>query len=324
MTYLIISFLTQLLRHWLFSISSKDNSYIVDTFSYRNSYLSTLDPKQYKEAERQRWDGAANNWQTWWKPIESGSEKVSSRLIELAEIEPGSRVLDIATGIGEPAITAANQVGKMGHVLATDISPQMLSVAKQRAISFGLQDIIDFKAGDIETIDLPSSAFDAVLCRWGLMLLPDLNAGLSNIYEALAKGGHFAASVWAFPAQDTLISTTMNIVMKETNSKAPPPGTPGPFSLSDEDSLKTSFTTAGFKDPAVERMGVTFDFDSASDYTTFISETVNPLPKLLASQTLKRRREILEAITESAKKYADNKTENVSFKNDAILIVGKK
>lgn len=136
--------------------------------------MTTLDSKQYKEAERQSWDSVAAGWQKWWEPIERGAEKVSRRLIELAEIKPGSRVLDIATGIGEPAITAANEVGNTGHVLATDISPQMLSVAKQRVISLGLQNVIEFKEGDIETLDLPSSAFDAALCRFGLMFLPDL------------------------------------------------------------------------------------------------------------------------------------------------------
>jgi ubiquinone/menaquinone biosynthesis C-methylase UbiE len=156
--------------------------------------LTTLDSKQYKEAERQSWNSVANNWQKWWKTIEKGAEKVSRRLIELAEIKAGFRVLDIATGIGEPAITAANEVGNTRHVLATDISPQMLSVAKHRAISLGLQNVIEFKEGDTETIDLPSSTFDAVLCRWGLMFLPDLKAGLSNIYRSLVEGGHFAAA----------------------------------------------------------------------------------------------------------------------------------
>ena len=125
-------------------------------------------------------------------------KKISRRLIDLGEIKPGSRVLDIATGIGEPAITAANKVGSGGHVLPTDISPLMLSVAKQRAISLGLQNIIEFKEGDIETIDLPSSAFDAVLCRWGLMFLPDLKAGLSNIHQSLVEGGHLAAACLGF------------------------------------------------------------------------------------------------------------------------------
>lgn len=65
----------------------------------------------------------------------------------------------------EPALTAANQVGKDGHVLATDISSQMLFFAKQRASSLGLQDVIEFKEGDAETIYLPSSTFDARMDR---------------------------------------------------------------------------------------------------------------------------------------------------------------
>jgi enediyne biosynthesis protein CalE5 len=71
----------------------------------------------------------------------------------------------------------------------------MLSIARQRAISLGLQDMIEFKEGDAETISLPASAFDAVLCRWGLMFLPDLRDGLSNIYRSLVNGGHLAAAV---------------------------------------------------------------------------------------------------------------------------------
>jgi enediyne biosynthesis protein CalE5 len=286
--------------------------------------LTTLDSKQYKEEQRQNWDRVANNWQKWWKTIEKGAEKVSRRLIDLAEIKAGSKVLDIATGIGEPSITAAERVGSSGHILATDISPQMLSVAKQRAISLGLQNIIEFKEGDIETVDLPSSAFDAVLCRWGLMLLPDLKTGLSNIYKSLMEGGHFAAAVWASPAQDTLSATTMNTIMKETNAPPLPPGSPGPFSLSDENSLKNSFMISGFKDLNIERMNVSYDFDSLEDYTTFTSETVGPLQKVLANQTSERKKEILKVVTEAAEEYADKNTGIVSFVNEAILIVGKK
>jgi ubiquinone/menaquinone biosynthesis C-methylase UbiE len=88
--------------------------------------LSILDSKQYKEAERQKWDNVANGWKKWWNTIERGAGKLSKRLMELAEIKPGSRVLDIATGIGEPAITAANKIGKTGHILATDISRDVI------------------------------------------------------------------------------------------------------------------------------------------------------------------------------------------------------
>jgi ubiquinone/menaquinone biosynthesis C-methylase UbiE len=140
--------------------------YVTDTQSKKNVSMSTPDSKQYKEGQRQGWDSVANGWQKWWKITEIAAEKVSRRLIELAEIKRGSRVLDIATGIGEPAITAAKQVGDSGHVLATDISSQMLSIAKQRAISLGLERVIEFKVGDAEAIDLPASTFDAALQVW--------------------------------------------------------------------------------------------------------------------------------------------------------------
>ena len=251
--------------------------------------MTTLDSKQYKEAERRKWDNVANGWQKWWKTIERGAGKLSMRLIELAEIKPGSRVLDIATGIGEPAITATSQMGKTGYILATDISPQMLSIAKQRAISLGLQDVIEFKEGDIETIDLPTSTFDAALCRAGLMFLPDLNAGLSNIYQSLIKGCHFAAAVWGLPDKVPFISVVMNTMMKETNAPPPPPGTLGPFSLSDENSLKNSFITSGFKDLNIEKVNVTLDFDSAGEFTDYVFETSGSVQTILANQTHEKK-----------------------------------
>ena len=68
----------------------------------------------------------------WWQVIEKGAQKINDRLIDLAKIKQGDKVLDLATGIGEPAVTAAKVVGSQGHVLAVDISPQMLAIARQR------------------------------------------------------------------------------------------------------------------------------------------------------------------------------------------------
>jgi ubiquinone/menaquinone biosynthesis C-methylase UbiE len=131
--------------------------------------MSGIDPQQFKEAQRKSWDSVAPGWQQCWKTFESGAQTVSDHLVELAKVNPNSRVLDIATGIGEPAITAAKKIrigNGRGHVLATGMSPQMLSIAKQRASSLDLQQAIEFSDGDAETISLPASTFDAVLCRW--------------------------------------------------------------------------------------------------------------------------------------------------------------
>ena len=286
--------------------------------------MSTLDSKQYKEGQRQGWDSVADSWQKWWKITETAAEKVSRRLIELTEIMRGSTVLDIATGIGEPAITAANQVGNTGHVLAIDISSKMLSIAKQRAISLGLEQVIEFKEGDAETVDLPSSTFDTALCRFGLMFLPDLRAGLSNIYRSLVDGGRLAAAVWASPDKVPFIAVALNTVMKETKSPPSGPGTPGAFSLSDENILRNSFIKSGFKDVTIERMDVTFEFDSGEVYTNFVYETAAPIQAMLANQPQENREETLKAITQAARKYTKNGTHAVSLSNEAICVVGTK
>src|ERR671932_1622640 len=112
---------------------------------------------EFKAQQREMWNNAAAGWQTWWETIECTAHKVSNKLVELAEIQPGDRVLDIATGIGEPAITAARKVMPNGKVVATDISPKMLAIAKTRAKSLGVDGIMEFRESDGERIDLSSS-----------------------------------------------------------------------------------------------------------------------------------------------------------------------
>jgi ubiquinone/menaquinone biosynthesis C-methylase UbiE len=151
---------------------------------------SSFDYEQFKIEQRQRWNSIAAGWKEWWQTIEITAQKVNDELIEIAEIKPGQKVLDIATGIGEPAVTAARKlvglsspVNKIndnekkkntGHVLATDISSEMLTIAKQRAAALGLQDVIEFREADAEMLELPNSSFDVVLCRWELMFMPNL------------------------------------------------------------------------------------------------------------------------------------------------------
>ena len=90
------------------------------------------DPEQFKQAQRQAWGRTASGMKTWWPVLEEGYQKLSDKLVDLAEVKPGSRILDVATGIGEPAVTAARRVQPNGKVLATDISPEMLAIGRER------------------------------------------------------------------------------------------------------------------------------------------------------------------------------------------------
>ena len=252
----------------------------------------SFNPEQFKAQQRQIWDNAAAGWQTWWETIERGAQSVSDKIVELAEIKPGDKVLDIATGIGEPAVTAARRVKPNGKVVATDISPQMLAIARARAKMLGLDGVMEFKEGDAEMLDFPKSSFNAVLSRWGLMFLPNLAGALAGIKQLLVPDGRLSAAVWSVPSKVPLLDLAFSTVRKQINASAPPPGTPGPFALADAESLKRSFSQAGFKDIKVEILQITFGFDSPESYTRLHQQVTAPLQAMLSSQNEERKKQV--------------------------------
>ena len=299
--------------------------------------------EQYKKKSQQRqsWDNVARGWQKWWKTFEKDAQKVNERLVELAEIKQGDRVIDIATGIGEPAITAAKKVGIEGYVLATDISPQMLAIAKERTVSLGLQNIVEFKEVDAEKIlDLqqqqqPLSPFAAVLCRWGLMFFPNLASTLTNIYKLLSSGGRIAAAVWSEPAKVPKLYTAIDIVTQKlgissTTAYAHYTEILSPFSLANINIVNNALVKAGFKDIHTEYLNIAFEFLSAEDYTDFAKQIIAPIHNLLANETEKRKEEIWKAVTEEVARryYIDNNNNStgsvVRMDNECIIIVGRK
>jgi ubiquinone/menaquinone biosynthesis C-methylase UbiE len=293
--------------------------------------------KKRRYHHHQGWDNVARGWQKWWKTFEKDAQKVNERLVEIAEIKLGDRVMDMATGIGEPAITAAKKVGAKGYVLATDISPQMLAIAKERSVYLGLQNIVEFKEADAEKIlDLeqqPLSPFDAVLCRWGLMFFPNLASTLSNVYKLLSNGGRIAAAVWSEPAKVPKLSTAIDIVTQKlgipsTTAYAQYAEVFSPFRLFHTNIVNKALAEAGFKDIHTEYLNVTFEFPSAEDYTDFARQIIAPLHNLLANESDERQEEIWKAVTEEvARRHSadDNSTgSTVRMDNECIIIVGRK
>ena len=283
---------------------------------------STFDPNQFKMAQREGWDSVAEGWKEWWEPIEKGAQKLSQRLIELAEIKRGQRVLDIATGIGEPSITAAKVVGTDGHVLATDISRQMLAIAKERATLLRLQDIIEFKESDAENLDLANLSFDAALCRWGLMLFPNLDAAIRKIYSSLVSGGRFAAAVWADATKVPIISLATRVIGSQVQISASPPGVPNPFSLADTNKLENSLARAGFRDIHIDTVIVTFEFESGEDYCRYCQAVSASAHIALSKETRERKEDVWRKVAEEAARNYGTANGLIKMDNESICIVG--
>jgi ubiquinone/menaquinone biosynthesis C-methylase UbiE len=291
-----------------------------------SNFGQAFNSEDFKAQQRQMWNNAAVGWQDWWETIERGAQKVSDKLVELAEIKPGDKVLDIATGIGEPAITAAKKVMPDGKVIATDISPKMLAIVKTRAKSLGLDSVIEFRESDEEKLDLPESStarkFDAILSRWGLMFFPKLPATLVRIRHMLVTDGRVSAAVWSTSSKVPWLNLAFTSVRKQINAPTLPPGEQGPFALADIEALKLSFSEAGFKDIKTDTFQITFEFDSPENYTKLHQQTATRIHAMLANHTEEVKKQAWNSITEAVWQYADSHG-RVNLDNEVICIVGK-
>jgi SAM-dependent methyltransferase len=276
-------------------------------------------PEQFKQMQRQSWGNFAQGWKTWWPTFEEAAQALSDRLVELAGVRPGSRVLDIATGIGEPAITAARRAQPNGKVLATDISPQMLAIAKERAEKLKLQNI-EFKESDAESLNVPDQSFYAITCRWGLKFLTKLKTALKLLNKALKPGGKMAAAVWPAPEKAPGLDVSFGTVRKQLGLPPAPPDMP-PFNLSDPVKLQNSFAQAGFRDVGTENFNVTYRFKSAEEFTNFNKAIAAPIVALLNGQPAERQKEIWQAVTYAARSYTDS-SGRVRMDTQVICCVG--
>src|SRR5690349_15985125 len=158
----------------------------------------TIDSAEFREAQHGHWDSAAVGWNEWREFNDNADRRISERLVELADVQPGSRVLDVAAGYGEPALTAARKAGPGGQVVATDISAEMLAFGRERAAAAGLGNV-EFMESDASSLDFPHESFDAAVSRWGIIFEPDGEAAAGRIRGFLKPGARMAISSWGEP-----------------------------------------------------------------------------------------------------------------------------
>jgi SAM-dependent methyltransferase len=210
--------------------------------------------------------------------------------------------VDLATGIGEPAVTAARKVGAGGRILAIDHSQGMLAVARERAAALGLANM-DFAVGDIESLQAEPHGFDAAVCRWGLMFVPDLDGAARGIRRALKPGARFATAVWSSPDRVPMISLGSDAVRALAGLPPRQPGALDPFRLADTSILTRALEDAGFTDIRTEQIEVVFEFGSADEFTHFRADVSSPFRAILDKAAPELREKILRSTTEAAARH---------------------
>lgn len=238
---------------------------------------TVMDASAHRDQQRAVWDHVSQGWLRWQPEFERGASAVTARLLELAGITAGQSVLDIGSGIGEPALSAARAVGSDGRVIGVDLSPAMVAAARgaaARMADVGSGDV-EFLVGDLETAELAAGSFDVALSRWGLMFAADRLELLRVSAGLLRPGGVLAAAVWGRPQDVPIISLAFRVISSHLGLPPPPPG-PGPFAMSDPQALRADLEQAGFTEVEITELVVPFWFDSVEDFLGFSRDVLPP------------------------------------------------
>ncbi len=240
------------------------------------------------------WTGVAPAWRANATFIDARGEHVTARMLELSRPQPGEHVLELACGPGGPGLAAAPLVRPGGEVVLSDVAESMTAIAEARATTLGLRNVTT-RVLDLEHIDAPDAGYDVVLCREGLMLVPDPAAAVGEIARVLRPGGRVVVTVWGPRAENPWLGVVFDVVSEQLGAPTPPPGLPHPFSLSDAGELAGLFEAAGLSDVAVSTLPTPYRAESVDEWWQRTAALAGPLAQKLAAlppadaQALRRR-----------------------------------
>ncbi len=181
---------------------------------------------------------------------------VSECMLDLAALRPGMRMLDLATGRGEPALRAARRVGPQGRVLGVELSEALLGMAREKAKQEGLSNL-DLHAADAECSEgIPTAHFHSATVRWGLMYMGDPVAALANARRALLPEGVLVAALWAEPERVPYFTLPRRLLERYRELPVLDAEAPGTFRYADRERITRDFDRAGFSIERVEEMDV--------------------------------------------------------------------
>lgn len=231
---------------------------------------------------------------------------VSERMLDLACLQPGMRVLDLASGMGEPALRAALRVGLTGFVLGTDLVDGMLEPAREQARAQGLSNI-EFRAVDAEALDLPAQSFDAATVRWGLMYMARPERALAQVWQALRPSGLLVCACWAGLEQVEYVSLPRKSIESFRQPLPIDTAAPGVFRFSDPERLRTVLTHSGFTLEHVEAMHVpVMEAADGAGVAHWIREFGGPVAKLVAELPPEAQRAWEEGVVRECEHHRRN------------------
>ncbi|MBL3591810.1 MAG: class I SAM-dependent methyltransferase [gamma proteobacterium endosymbiont of Lamellibrachia anaximandri] len=265
-----------------------------------------FDAIKYKQTTLKQWNTAAEAWHRWGPLLSRWLGPATETMLDMCDVSNGSRVLDVAAGAGEQTVAVAKRIGEAGHVLATDISPDILGFATVSANLAGLNNVRTQVLDGENLTELEADPFDAVISRVGLIYFPDQQKALAGMKHHLKSEGKVAAMVYSTAETNPFFSIPVSIIRRRANLPAPLPGQPGPFSLGAEGKLEKIFSDAGFRNIEVETINAPVRVSSAAECLQFEQKSFGALHQMLSGLSDTEQDEAWHEIEEALGQFEVN------------------
>jgi ubiquinone/menaquinone biosynthesis C-methylase UbiE len=265
--------------------------------------VTETDPDQLRALTRETWETAAAGWGREAEAVRKWGMPVSVAMVESLDLQPGQRVLELASGPGDTGFMAAELVRPGGTLISSDGAEPMIEVARARAAQLGV-DNVEFRQLELEWIDLETASVDAVLVRWGIMLTVDPPTAAREIRRVLRPGGHAALAVWDARERNPWALIPGTALLELGHTEPPDPNAPGPFALAEEGRLAELLRDAGFTDVEVVPVSLERHYATGQE---IVSESANCSPSFSTTYhelTEEQQAEVAAHMTAAAAPYS--------------------
>ena len=262
----------------------------------------SVDTDAYREQSLERWGRMASGWEDRNEWMIGTTAAVSEWIVERADPQPGGTILEVAAGPGDLGFRVAERIGGSGRLISTDFAPNMVDVARRLGEKRGLGNV-EHRVLDAEAMDLEDDSMDAVVCRWGYMLMADPAAALVETRRVLRQGGSLTFAVWAAPDRNPWAAIPGMILVQRGHIPAPEPGNPGMFAMGDPERIREMVSGSGFDEPEVEEIEFDFRYADFDEVWAGIVRLAGPLAEAIEGLAEDERDATQTAILEGMAPY---------------------
>ena len=275
-----------------------------------------VDREQLDREQKASWARAAERWGRHQDELRAQTEQVSRWMVDAIDPRPGERLLELAAGPGETGFEAARRVGPEGSLISSDQAQEMVDVARARAAELGLENV-EFRVLDAQRLELESDSVDAVLCRFGYMLMTNRQGALRETHRVLRPGGRLALATWDTPDRNMWMAAPVIQLASRGLFTLPEPDTPTPFSMADRDLVASELQQAGFSDVDVQRVEYAHHYPDFDHYWGLTLDLAAPLREALTKLDEAGMAELRDAVRESLAQYEGD--DGLSIPSSAVV-----